>query len=128
LVSSFQNTLKKETNLNMYTGMCQNRHILFFLHKALTFSSQGFLFSKVFVICCAAKGLPDSNNPFYDSFSSPLLLPLPSSTPLLPTRVMLRTPPLTDLAHAITRFYGFVRIIVEEMRQKLQRKGGNKKV
>lgn len=49
--------------------------------------------------------------------------------PLLPTRVMLRTPPpLTDLAHAITRFYGFVRIIVEEMRQKLQRKGGNKKV
>lgn len=37
-------------------------------------------------------------------------------------------PPLTDLAHAITRFYGFVRIIVEEMRQKLQRKGGNKKV
>ena len=65
MVSSFQNTLKKETNLNMYTGVCQNRHILFFLHKALTFSSQGFLFSKVFVICCAAKGLPDSNNPFY---------------------------------------------------------------
>jgi len=80
LVSSFQNTLKKKTNLNMYTGVCQNRHILFFLHKALTFSSQGFLFSKVFVICCAAKDLPDSNNPFYDSFSSPLLPPLPSST------------------------------------------------
>jgi hypothetical protein len=78
----------------MYTGVCQNRHILFFLHKALTFSSQGFLFSKVFVICCAAKDLPDSNNPFYDSFSSPLLPPLPSSTTVADSGyAMLRTPP-----------------------------------
>gem|GEM_PF-7074720 len=48
MVSSFQNTLKKETNLNMYTGVCQNRHILFFLHKALTFSSQGFFIFQSF--------------------------------------------------------------------------------
>lgn len=41
--------------------------------------------------------------------------------PLLPTRVMLRTPPDRPCTCHFTRFYGFVRIIVEEMRQKLQR-------
>ena len=107
----------------MYTGVCQNRHILFFLHKALTFSSQGFLFSKVFVIRCAAKGLPDSNNPFYDSFSSPLLPPLPSSTTVADSGYA-QNAPLTDLAHAILHaFMALLEFIVEEMRQKLQRKG-----
>lgn len=37
-------------------------------------------------------------------------------------------PPDRPCTCHFTRFYGFVRIIVEEMRQKLQRKGGKKSI